>query len=117
MGSVTAAHNKSDVLELRIFLYIYFKSWDLRGDPLPMGLFKDLCRSLCLSVLLCQRGAVLTATKPLPPGALEAFLLSSHSSGGITESMKPCLSCLGSLLLQPLTDQLVSNGLFGREPG
>lgn len=38
VGSVTAAHSKFDALELRIVLYISCKSWDLRGDPLYMGL-------------------------------------------------------------------------------
>lgn len=44
MGSVTAGHNKFDALEVRILLYIYCKSWDLRGDPLYLGLsdqFRD----------------------------------------------------------------------------
>lgn len=54
MGSMTAGHNKFDALEQRILLYIYFKPWDLRGDPLCMGLsdqFRDLCRSVCLSAI------------------------------------------------------------------
>lgn len=66
MGSVTTG-NTFDALELRILLYIYFKSWDLRGDPLYMGLsdqFRALCRSVCHQCH--QGGAVLTVTEPLP---------------------------------------------------
>lgn len=64
MGSVTAGHNKFDALELRILLYLYFKSWDHRGDPLYVGL-SNQSRALCESVCH-QCGAVLTVTESLP---------------------------------------------------
>lgn len=41
----------------------------------------------------------------------------THSGRGIGLMKSLHLSWLGSLLLNPLVDQLVSNGLLGREPG
>ena len=65
-ATAAAGHSKFDALGLRILLYVYRKSWDLKGDPLYMELseddqFRNGFVGLCMSVRKTAIGLVLSS--------------------------------------------------------